>query len=329
MKGLNDIYTYYPNTNESENFSLFVKAHKIIEHKFLEKDISSRFYYENIYSFFVIMAGHDKHQITNKVLSKIMLEVINETTDYSLKTKNNIVSFLDKSFEKKTQEQKNNDKYITCNNFCKNNGILSSKLNKILLEKGYYNEDFKFMPSRLAIDNNKVLLSTYFMPYASHTTDGRAINHSLRYEGNFYILWEHQFLRNMMLKHYKKCKKDTFLYQKRYKTPSNIEELIKKITQLVDIFTSYDLLYFDCYSEEEGFCNRFAWEEESMDITIAFEHDCNLKYCNFKGNERRIKDLVNYNLKHNNKLTKQDCMEIKAYLNYFCKYCKYYEKRYS
>lgn len=345
----NHSYDYKLKDNKFSNaeiheYMFFRNAFEIVKTKFLNNDPYCEYsdyyvdYDEELYNIYrENIKDRDKNK--NIELSNAMAneysKIICKEKDIRLKTKNNIKSFLELAFKKNSNVSTDKSQYITCRIFCKDNNLVEHKFKSILIRQGYFNGEFKFMPSRLAIDNKKVLIDNYFMPNKEMTTNYKLIDTTRR--GNFFILWEYQFLRNMMIKYYKKCEKDEKTYQKRYRRPSCYNMLTRRLKELVEIFSSYPLSYYGQYVDKKGnedeFFNKIAIEDEATMLYIATLHESlngrYLKYDSIKNKIDNILNLINYNINKNKIKDDVKLKEIKIYLSHFEKYCIFYKKNFN
>lgn len=339
------ITNIYNNRNfgnfRSDEYNVFFNAFEIIKTKFLNNDPTGE-YSEFCFEYEVLEKLYKKYQEMpdKKIkLSKFMAyefsNIIYQERDIKISTKNNIKSFLEIAFEERNTYIQNKMEYVTCKFFCNENNLVENKFKNILMKAGYYNTEFKFMPSRLSIDNKKVLIDNYFMPNNRLTKNYKIID--VTRKENFYILWEYQFLRNMMLKHYAPCEKDTNMYKNRYRRPSSYNMLVRRLTNLVYILSSYCLSYYEQYLDSDGAeddeTNRFSLCDDAQMMYIETLH-CSLmgkylKYEDFKHNEDSVVRLVNFNIENSKIKNENDLKEIRQYLSHFLKYCDFYKKNFN
>jgi hypothetical protein len=225
----------YNNKNTKEN--LYQTISLLVINKFPKTKL-----HINEYDHYSEIQDYDfnttRHQLPDEIfiikLSNYMTETISYNYSLKLADSNNVRSFIDKHLSKNNKEyfMPIREEYTTMRKFCKDNSIYESEMKKILLTKGYYNNVFKFMPSRKALEKDE------FRPKAYSTIYNISVNKNVNMDNaeNFFINWEHQFLRNMMLKYYdeQKIKENKQTNKKpeslmRYIIPKNVEEALDKI----------------------------------------------------------------------------------------------------
>lgn len=330
---LTDLDTAQYDDDDGWEFTFFYKAFEIVFDKF---KVVKNFKYTSTLIFDLYDDRDLKDDLSNihTIFSKSLTKYISDCylnskgTNLSTANKNNIEHFLKEAFENKSiyekisKAEKSENDYITMRKFCKKNNINESKFKEILRNKSYYNSDFPFMPSRKAMDREKVFISNCFMPYSQKIDQ--------KYVGNFYILWENQFLRNMMLKHYKECEKDTYEYYIRYRQPKTYNTLIKRIRTLISSF--YELgLSIDGNFKEKHESNQLEWDELDSDFHISNLHEYLsgkfIPYNNFKYFEDKINKIVIKNIENIDDDTLKK--EVIEHLEIFNKYAKHYKEKYD
>lgn len=246
----------------------------------------------------------------------------------TIANKNNIEDFLKFAFDnisinKKLKDKKiNKNDCITIRDFCSENNLNEGKFKKNLRDEGYYNSQFTFMPTRKSMDRGKVFLTNYFTSYCPKTNK--------KDKGDFYILWEKQFLRNMMLKHYKKCEKDTETYKIRYVQPKTYKILM---TRIIDIITHFSMLDFGINAKSSGteWDNGAKWDNLSSSLQEHYynqaQHGKFFSYSNFKYFEEEINKIVLD--KFQNTVNETLRFTVFEFLKVFNQYAKHYEDKYN
>lgn len=330
---LTDLDTAQYDDDDGWEFTFFYKAFEIVFDKF---KVVKKFKYTSTLIFDLYDDRDLKNDLSNihTIFSKSLTKYICDCyldlkgTNLSTANKNNIEHFLREAFENKSiyekikKAKKYKNDYITIREFCKNNFINESKFKEILRNEGYYNSEFFFMPSRKAMDREKAFISNYFMPYSEKIDQ--------KYTGNFYILWENQFLRNMMLKHYEECEKDAYEYHIRYRQPKTYNTLIKRIRTIISCFCGLGLSINGNFKEIHEF-NQFEWDDLDFNFHISHLHEYLsgrfLPYKDFKYLEAKINKIVIKNIETIDSESLK--LEVIEHLEIFNKYAKHYKDKYD